>query len=61
MLTHSGFTTVVDVASDASNTVPLRRRIESGEVAGPNIYTSERLELLIVTTNPGSVFEGTFN
>ncbi len=40
MLTHSGFTTVVDVASDPSNTVPLRRRVESGEVAGPNIYTS---------------------
>ncbi len=40
MLTHSGFTTVVDVASDPSNTVPLRRRVESGEVAGPKIYTS---------------------
>jgi hypothetical protein len=40
MLTHSGFTTVVDVASDPNNTVPLRRRVESGEVAGPNIYTS---------------------
>ena len=40
MLTHSGFTTVVDVASDPSNTVALRRRIQNGEVAGPNIYTS---------------------
>ena len=40
MLTHSGFTTVVDVASDPSNTVPLRRRVESGEVAGPKIHTS---------------------
>ncbi len=40
MLTHSGFTTVVDVASDPSNTVALRRRIQSGEIAGPNIYTS---------------------
>jgi imidazolonepropionase-like amidohydrolase len=40
IVTHSGFTTVVDVASDPSNTVPLRRRVESGEVAGPNIYTS---------------------
>jgi imidazolonepropionase-like amidohydrolase len=40
MLTHSGFTTVVDVASDPTNTVVLRRRVESGEVAGPNIYTS---------------------
>lgn len=40
MLTHSGFTTVVDVSSDPNNTVSLRRRIQSGEVAGPNIYTS---------------------
>ena len=40
MLTHSGFTTVVDVSSDPGNTVPLRRRVESGDVAGPNIYTS---------------------
>lgn len=40
MLTHSGFTTVVDVASDPVNTVALRRRVESGEVAGPKIYTS---------------------
>jgi imidazolonepropionase-like amidohydrolase len=40
MLTHSGFTTVVDVASDPSNTVPLRRRVDSGDVAGPKIYTS---------------------
>jgi imidazolonepropionase-like amidohydrolase len=40
MLTHSGFTTVVDVASDPSNTVALRRRVHSGEVAGPDIYTS---------------------
>ena len=40
MLTHSGFTTVVDVASDPSNTVPLRHRVQTGEVEGPNIYTS---------------------
>jgi imidazolonepropionase-like amidohydrolase len=40
MLTHSGFTTVVDVASDPNNTVALRRRIDSGEVAGPRLYTS---------------------
>lgn len=40
MLTHSGFTTVVDVASDPSNTVALRRRVQSSEIAGPNIYTS---------------------
>lgn len=40
MLTHSGFTTVVDLASDPTNTVALRRRIESGEVQGPTIYTA---------------------
>lgn len=40
MLTLSGFTTVVDTASDPTNTIALRRRIESGEVAGPYIYTA---------------------
>ncbi|WP_433965521.1 amidohydrolase family protein [Tunturiibacter gelidiferens] len=40
MLTLSGFTTVVDTASDPENTVALRHRIESGEVAGPHIYTA---------------------
>jgi len=40
MLTHSGFSTVVDVASDLDNTAVLRWRIQNGEVAGPNIYTS---------------------
>jgi imidazolonepropionase-like amidohydrolase len=40
MLTLSGFTTVVDTASIPDNTVALRRRIESGEVAGPRIYTA---------------------
>jgi imidazolonepropionase-like amidohydrolase len=40
MLTHSGFTTVVDTGSDTVNTVALRRRIESGEVPGPRIYTA---------------------
>jgi imidazolonepropionase-like amidohydrolase len=40
MLTHSDFSTVVDIASDPNNTVVLRRRIQNGEVAGPNIYTS---------------------
>lgn len=40
MLTHSGFTTVVDTASDPEITVALRRRIESGEVSGPRIYTA---------------------
>ncbi|HTJ29758.1 MAG TPA: amidohydrolase family protein, partial [Acidobacteriaceae bacterium] len=40
MLTHSGFTTVVDTGSDGDNTIALRRRVESGEVAGPHIFTA---------------------
>jgi imidazolonepropionase-like amidohydrolase len=40
MLTHSGFTTVVDTGSDGENTVALRRRVESGEVLGPRILTA---------------------
>jgi imidazolonepropionase-like amidohydrolase len=40
MVTLSGFTTVVDTASDPSNTVALRRRIEANEVLGPHIYTA---------------------
>jgi imidazolonepropionase-like amidohydrolase len=40
MLTHSGFTTVVDTGSDVENTVALRRRVESGEVLGPRIFTA---------------------
>jgi len=40
MLTHSGFTTVVDLASDIRSTAALRRRIESGEVMGPRIFTA---------------------
>ncbi|MGO9640874.1 MAG: amidohydrolase family protein, partial [Candidatus Acidiferrales bacterium] len=40
MLTHSGFTTVVDTASDPENTIALRRRVETGEVQGPQIYTA---------------------
>jgi imidazolonepropionase-like amidohydrolase len=40
MLTHSGFTTVVDTASDRENTIALRRRVESGEVLGPRILTA---------------------
>lgn len=40
MLTHSGFTSVVDTGSDPGVTVELRRRIESGEVAGPHIRTA---------------------
>ena len=40
MLTSRGFTTVVDTGSNLLSTVPLRRRIESGEVRGPKIYTA---------------------
>ncbi|MEX2150144.1 MAG: amidohydrolase family protein [Steroidobacteraceae bacterium] len=40
MLTRYGFTTVLDTASDVDNTVALRARIESGEVAGPRILTA---------------------
>jgi imidazolonepropionase-like amidohydrolase len=40
MLTHSGFTTVVDTGSDRENTIALRRRVESGEVLGPHIFTA---------------------
>ena len=40
MLTHSGFTTVVDTGSDGENTIALRRRVDSGEVLGPRIITA---------------------
>ena len=40
MLTAYGFTTVVDTGSFPENTVALRRRIETGDVAGPRISTS---------------------
>jgi imidazolonepropionase-like amidohydrolase len=40
MLTHSGFVTVVDTGSFPDSTLPLRQRIESGEVLGPHIYTA---------------------
>jgi imidazolonepropionase-like amidohydrolase len=40
MLSHSGFTTVVDTGSDTENTVALRKRVESGEVQGPRIFTA---------------------
>lgn len=40
MLTSRGFTTVVDTGSDLRVTVTLRRRIESGELLGPKIYTA---------------------
>jgi imidazolonepropionase-like amidohydrolase len=40
MFLSRGFTTVVDVGSNLSNTLPIRRRIESGELNGPFIYTA---------------------
>ncbi len=40
MLTSRGFTTVTDTGSDLRDTVSLRRRIASGELAGPAIFTA---------------------
>jgi imidazolonepropionase-like amidohydrolase len=40
MLTRYGVTTAVDTGSWLENTVALRKRIESGEVAGPRILTA---------------------
>src|SRR3954454_18222846 len=37
MLTRWGFTTVWDLGSDPDDTLPLRRRVHSGEVPGPSI------------------------
>jgi imidazolonepropionase-like amidohydrolase len=40
MLTSRGFTTVVDAGSDLRITLSLRRRIESGKLLGPAIFTA---------------------
>jgi imidazolonepropionase-like amidohydrolase len=40
MLTGYGFTTVVDTGSLLANTLGIRRRIETGDVAGPRILTA---------------------
>ncbi len=40
MLTSRGFTTVVDAGSAPWVTISMRRRIESGELAGPAIFTA---------------------
>jgi imidazolonepropionase-like amidohydrolase len=37
MLTRWGFTTVWDLGSNPAETLPLRRRVNAGDVAGPNI------------------------
>ena len=38
MQTRWGFTTVWDLGSDPNNSFALRRRVESGEIAGPQIF-----------------------
>ena len=40
MLTRYGFTTVFDTGSVLANTNALRKRVESGEVLGPRIFTA---------------------
>jgi imidazolonepropionase-like amidohydrolase len=40
MLTSRGFTTVVDTGSNLRDTIPIRRRIETGKLLGPFIYTA---------------------
>jgi imidazolonepropionase-like amidohydrolase len=40
MFLGRGFTTVVDLGSNPADTLAIRRRIESGELAGPYIYTA---------------------
>ncbi len=40
MLTRWGFTTVWDIGSDPRDTLPLRKRVDSGEIPGPRIYTT---------------------
>jgi len=37
MLTRWGFTTIWDLGSDPSNTLALRRRVDTGEIAGPKM------------------------
>jgi imidazolonepropionase-like amidohydrolase len=43
MLTRWGFTTVWDLGSDPAETLPLRRRVNAGEVPGPNIFLAGSL------------------
>ena len=40
MLTRWGFTTVFDIGSNPYDTLPLRKRVDAGEVPGPRIYTT---------------------
>ena len=46
MLTRWGFTTVWDLGSDRRDSLPLRQRINSGEVPGPNIFFAGSIFLL---------------
>ena len=39
MLTRWGFTSVWDLGSDPSDSLPLRRRVNLGEVSGPDIHS----------------------
>jgi imidazolonepropionase-like amidohydrolase len=43
MLTQWGFTTVWDLGSDPNDSLPLRRRVDSGEVPGPRILLAGSL------------------
>jgi imidazolonepropionase-like amidohydrolase len=40
MLTRWGFTSVFDIGSNPYHTIPLRQRVDAGEIAGPKIYTT---------------------
>src|SRR5262245_17121852 len=40
MLTTWGFTTVWDLGSDPGDLLPLRRRVEAGDVLGPRIFSA---------------------
>jgi imidazolonepropionase-like amidohydrolase len=40
MLTRWGFTTVFDIGSNPYDTLALRKRVDSGDVPGPKIYTT---------------------
>jgi imidazolonepropionase-like amidohydrolase len=40
MLTMWGFTTVWDLGSDPGDLLPLRRRVEAGDVLGPRIFSA---------------------
>ncbi len=40
MLTRWGFTSVFDIGSNPYHTIPLRQRVDAGEIPGPKIYTT---------------------